>query len=252
MPSFRHGRKTAILWGNANLSAYLNDASTSNQIDTPETTTFGTDFKTYMTGIESAQISMGGLYEGSVSDPTLQTALANGTDQVLTIATEGLTSPLATFVGYRASLAQILESNYEIKSAVADVVSVSVTAEADGGLDSGFVLAGATDVTGAVTLNNNALDFGNGITVPTTNGYSAHLHVTANTQTSTTVIKVQHSANNSTWADLVTFTTTSATTTTSERKTSTSASVNRYVRAQAVSAGATGTLTYSLAFSRRA
>ena len=59
------------------------------------------------------------------------------------------------------------------------------------------------------------------------------------------VIKVQHSSDNSSWADLITFTTVSALT--SERGTSTG-TVNRYIRAQ--SSGTFSNVVFSLLFRR--
>jgi hypothetical protein len=78
----------------------------------------------------------------------------------------------------------------------------------------------------------------------------AHLHVTANTRDGTTVAKIQGSADNSTFADLVTFATISTSTVTSER-TEVSGSVARYLRAVVTPAGSTGSLTVSIAFARR-
>ena len=83
----------------------------------------------------------------------------------------------------------------------------------------------------------------------TANGGVAHLHITANSNSGTTVAKVQGSANNSTWADLVTFTTVAIGTTATQRSI-VSGSVPRYLRALVTPAGA-GSLTVSIAFSRR-
>jgi len=65
-----------------------------------------------------------------------------------------------------------------------------------------------------------------------------------------TTFKLQHSSDNSTFADLITFTVVSAGTQTSEQK-SVSGTINRYKRVNVVSAGSTGAITYSLATSRR-
>lgn len=238
--AFRHGRKTAVLWGDTDLSPYLNQADYNNSVDTPEITVFGTDAKAYITGLEDAKFTLTGYYEGLVSDVKLNAALAAGSDVVISILYEGLTQ------GNMAVLANGLEHTYQIEAKVADVVAVGVDVQVDGGCDGGKILAANTAVSGATTVNNTSVDN----TVSSSNGCSANLHVTANTQTSTTTVKVQHSSDNSTWVDLITFTTTTASTTTSERKTATG-TVNRYVRAQAISAGATGALTYSLTFARR-
>jgi hypothetical protein len=82
-----------------------------------------------------------------------------------------------------------------------------------------------------------------------TGGGVAHLHITANSNSGTTVAKIQSSANNSTWADLVTFTTVAIGTTASQRSI-VSGSVPRYLRALVTPAGA-GSLTVNIAFSRR-
>jgi len=326
MPTFRHGRKTAILFDANNLSQYMNSAGVSNQIDASETTTFGVDAKTYITGIEDAGISLSGLFEGSENDPVLRSALvadnasnitsgtSNGTNYIAfvvpvmerafiagqrvsvintTQTTHNVTgvvasspaptttsfsliftAPVATasstggsaytddnrFVtvcqegltqGTRCLMASTVMKSYEIKSAVADVVSVSAELQADGGIEAGYVLQGATTVTGGSGANNGTtLD--NGATLgATSRGYVAHLHVTANTLTTNPTIVVQHSTDNTNWTALATFVNTTASLVTAERLTSSSATVNRYVRAVVTSSTGTGSLTYSLAFSRR-
>ena len=78
----------------------------------------------------------------------------------------------------------------------------------------------------------------------------ANLHVTANTGNGSTTIKLQHSSDNSTFADLITFTVVSAGTQASEQK-SVSGTINRYKRVNVADNGSTGSITYSLATSRR-
>jgi len=326
MPTFRHGRKTAILFDANNLSQYMNSVGVSNALDTNETTTFGNDAKTYITGIEDAGVSLSGLFEGSENDPVLNSALvgdnasnitsgtSNGTvtiafvvptmerafiagqrvtvsntsqathnvsgvvavspaptttsfsltttatvatasstggsvatddNRIVTVCQEGLTQ------GTRSLLASTVIKSYEIKSAVADVVSISVELQADGGLEAGIVLQGATTVAGGSGANNGTtLD--NGATLgATTRGYVAHLHVTANTLTVRPTIVIQHSTDGSTWVLLDTFAGQLAGIATAERLTASSTTVNRYVRALVTSASGTGSLTYSMAFSRR-
>lgn len=113
-------------------------------------------------------------------------------------------------------------------------------------IENGVVLAGNLAV--STTSTGSAVDNA----ASSANGGVAHLHVTANTRNGTAVAKVQHSANNSTWADLVTFTTISTGTTTSQRSVVNSGTtVNRYLRALITPAGSTGSLTVTVAFARR-
>jgi hypothetical protein len=101
----------------------------------------------------------------------------------------------------------------------------------------------------AVTATGNGTSRDNGAS--TSDGGVAQLHVTANTMNNNTVFKVQHSADNSTWADLATFTTVATTVTTSERVTvAAGTTVNRYLRATHTASG-TGSITFITAFARR-
>jgi hypothetical protein len=144
----------------------------------------------------------------------------------------------------RAVLLDTKSTAYEVSSPLTEVVSVSGEAVANGGLDYGVWLVCQTAV--STTLTGTANDN----SAASSNGGVAHLHVTANTRDGTTVAKIQGSADNSTFADLVTFTTISTSTVTSER-TEVSGSVARYLRAVVTPAGSTGSLTVSIAFARR-
>jgi len=86
----------------------------------------------------------------------------------------------------------------------------------------GVVLANGVSITSA-SQNYSAVDNGGA----TSNGIIANLHITASDQA--TVAKIQHSADNSTWADLVTFTSIAAGRG-AERRIVTG-TVNRYLRA---------------------
>ena len=82
------------------------------------------------------------------------------------------------------------------------------------------------------------------------NGGFGILHVPTNSVSGgTTTIKIQHSANDSTWADLISFTAVGASTKTSQLS-AVSGTVNRYLRATASTAGSSGSITYMLSFAR--
>lgn len=85
-------------------------------------------------------------------------------------------------------------------------------------------------------------------TASSSNGATAILHCTAASGTSPTLaVKVQHSADNSTWADLITFTTLTAAG--AERKV-VSGTVNRYVRAIWTIGGTSPSFTFAVTFAR--
>lgn len=242
--AFIHGKSVSVLHGIYDLSAFLNEASTARQVDTAETTTFGASGggKTYITGLKDGTLSCSGLFDGSASaiDAVLTSSLGSDSLSPVIHAPEGFA------VGSRVSVLQAKTTSYQVSSPVGDVVSVSYDAQADGGIDAGVSLCLLASV--SATTNTSSHDN----TASTANGGLAQLHVTANTRTVSTVFKVQHSADNSTWADLATFTTVATVITTSERvAVASGTTVNRYLRAQATLSAGTGSITYQISFSRR-
>jgi len=240
MPTFRHGKKTAVLFGNYNLSSYLNEASMSSSSETSETTAFGNDAKTYITSLQDATVSLSGMFEGEVNDTTLNSALTNESSTIVTICTTGLVAGEPCFFGVSRS------NSYEISSPVADVVTVTSDLQLDGGINAGKIIVGGASVAAGATVNSSSNDN----SASSANGLVANLHVTDNTGNGSTTIKLQHSSDNSTFADLITFTVVSAGTELSEQK-SVSGTINRYLRGRAVDTGSSGAITYSLAISRR-
>lgn len=117
--------------------------------------------------------------------------------------------------------------------------TVALAVEFSGGLTGaaqerpfGVVLAPGTSL--SATTNGTSVDNA----AASTNGLVAMLHVTATASGSWT-LKVQHSTNDSTWADLITFSA-NGSAITSERGTS-SGTVNRYLRFQATRTAGTST-----------
>lgn len=246
MPTFRHGKNTIVMFDKYDLSTYFNMATTSAMAEPVDTTTFGSANKTYAVGMKDATVAFEGLWDGSTDavDEVLTEAVNGTADKVITVGSEGAA------IGRRAKLINSIESSYEIKSAVADMVTISAEVQASGikgGLDGGVLLA-AQQTVSSVTANTSVDN-----AASSANGGVAHLHVTSNSRNGAATIKVQHSANNSTWADLVVFTATTSSTTTSQRvEVAAGTTVNRYIRANVSAiAGSTGSVTITVGFARR-
>ena len=146
------------------------------------------------------------------------------------------------------------ELTYSISSPVADVVSVSADFQATTDGTSNLTYSGQSGVqlTTGASIAYGALGHLAAVdnAASSANGGFAILHVPINTVGGgITTIKVQHSADDITYADLITFTTVAASTTTSELK-AVSGTVNRYLRATASTAGSSGAITYMLSFAR--
>lgn len=237
--AFLHGKSTAVFYGAYDLSAFFNEASMSQDVETAETTAFGNNAKTYITGLKDGTFSLSGMFDGVANgvDVVLSNVIGSATLQPITVATS------AAAVGDVAFSGSTIETSYEVSSPVGDVVSANMEAQVSGGIDRAVLLAARASV--SATGNQTSVDQA----ASSTGGAVGYLHLTANAQTGTTIVKVQHSTDNVTFTDLITFTTVTAGTTASERVAVTG-TVNRYVRAQYTLSG-TGADTITVAFSRK-
>ena len=238
--SFRHGKDGRVLVGAYELSSYFNEMSSSKSIETAETTAFGSSAKTYITSLTDGTISFSGMFDSSADavSEVFEAIIAAGSSTAITMAQDG-----GLTIGSSCVIAQALQTSYDITVPVADVVALSGEFQVTDGLQSGVILAGA--VTATATGNGTAVDN----TASSASGATTNLHVTANSMDGATVIKVQHSADNSTWADLVTFTSVALGSSTSQTATA-SGTINRYLRYQVTPAGS-GSITFSVSLSRR-
>jgi len=238
--SFRHGKDGRVLVAQYDLSSYFNEMSSSQSIETAETTSFGASAKTYITGLNDGTLSFSGMFDSSAAavSAVFESIIANASTPVITMAHDG-----GLTIGSSCVMAEVKQTAYDITVPVADVVALSGEFQVTDGLRNGVILAGAVAAT--TTSTGTAVDN----SVSTSKGARANLHVTANTMDDATVIKVQHSADNSSWADLITFTSVGATTLTSETATATG-TINRYLRYSVTPAG-TGSITISVSLSRR-
>lgn len=241
MPTFVHGKNVRVYVDTYDFSSYFNDFTSAQTVDHDETSTFGTVAKTYVIGIKDGKMTLKGLFEPTVLTGTDQYfAGVRGlvTKQIITISQGGLA------VGSRCTLAKTDNTNYEVSGAIGSVVKASAEFAVSGGLDEGDILSDGTAIT--------ATAFGASVddALATTNGGVGHLHIPANTRNGTITVAVQSSANNSVWADLLTFTIVSSATKAIERI-EIAGAVARYLRVSYTVAGTTGSATPVVAFARR-
>ena len=249
MPTFIHGKDTAVYIDEFDLTSYFNDTSISLENEVAETTAFGDSNKTYITGLRAGTLSLSGMWAADTdgSDEELVALLGNATTPIITIR-EG-----AAAIGSRAVIAQANETSYAITNPVSDVITVAADFECTPNQVSNltFALASGVQLTAGASIAHGSLGNLSSVdnSASSANGGAGTLHVPTNTVNGNTTIKIQHSANNSTWADLISFTVVSSTAKTSEIK-AVSGTVNRYLRATASTAGSSGAITFMVAFAR--
>jgi hypothetical protein len=143
-------------------------------------------------------------------------------------------------------LLQADDTSYEVSSAIADIVQASAEFQSTDAVEHGVILSSGATV--SATGNGTGVDN----TLATSNGGAGFLSVPVNTRNGNITVKIQHSADNSTFADLITFTVVSSTTKTSQRvEVASGTTVNRYLRVNYTVAGSTGSATPVVAFTRR-
>lgn len=240
--AFIHGKSAIVLQNEFNLSSYFNDVSISRSIETAETTAFGASAKAYIVGLIDGTLSLSGMFDGAANaiDAEITDVLGVNAGAVISVSVSGVTTIGTRMISTTGKL-----TSYEVTAPVGDVVSANAEFQADDGIGNAVSLAALAAIT--TTTTGTSVDNA----ASSANGGFATLHVTANTMNAATVCKVQHSSDNSTWADLQAFTSVPSTTVTAERiKVANATTVNRYLRAVATPAGA-GSFTYHINFARQ-
>lgn len=235
-----HGKEAVILLSSYAMTPYLQNVDTSAEIDIPDTTTFGnTNRQRDVVGLIDGKASMSGLWDGAAgaADELFASLVGNATAYPLTIGRNGIA------VGAKAEMLSVRQMSYKITSPVDGVCSISVDTAGDGGIQYGVSLHALSAET--TDTNSASVDNASG----TSTGGIGHVHLTAlsGSSTPTLNVKVQHSTDNSSWSDLITFT--ALTAVGSERKT-VSGTVNRYVRSLWTMTGSSLSFTFAVAFAR--
>lgn len=241
--AFEHGKDTSVIVDTIDLSAYFQSANSDQSVSTAETTTFqaANGSRTYIAGQTEGSVSLDGIFDGGVDavDEEMEAALGASAGQVLSFGSAGWT------IGDALRLVLAKATSYSINGPFDDVITISASMQGDGGVVRGIALHDIATSENA-TLDGASVDNA----ASSASGGVGHLHVTTNTRDGAVTIKIQDSADDAVWADLITFTDTVASTKTVERL-SVTGTVDRYIRGQ-VSAvgGSTGAFNFALGFAR--
>ena len=137
MPTFKHGKNAyfaldGVSASLVNISDTLNEISLPREIETAETTSFGQNDKTYITGLGDATISLSGMFDATV-DTQVAGNIANlKSGSVASLSFEygpaGSASANPKFTG------EALITSYEVSSPVGDVITYSLELQVTGGV----------------------------------------------------------------------------------------------------------------------
>jgi hypothetical protein len=238
---FSHGSKAALYIAGSDVSSAFTSATVTRSRDTAETSGLGSTAKSYISGLNDATVAAEGLYEANstLADDVLATILGSASKSAFILAIDG-----GAAVGDPALAGKIDTSSYEISSPVDGVTSTALDFQTSDGIPSGKILKPKAAVT--ATANGTAVDNA----ASTSNGIVAVLQVFAISGTTPSItVSIEHSADNSTYAALGTFT--AVTSGTSAQVITTAGTVNRYVRAVFTVSGTTPSATIAVAAGRK-
>jgi hypothetical protein len=235
--AFASGKNTKVFFNEFNFTPYFDNVSVPMNVDTAETSTFGSDSKKFIPGLKDATLSAEGFYDGSADaiDEELSAALAVA-DKLWSVYQNG---DSAGSFGYAM---KAIETAHSVVSTIDNACRVSVAAQSDGTAAERVVSLHAHGAQADSNWTGSAINNG----AASAAGGSAYLHVTA--ATGTIEVSIRHSSDNFVADDTELVAFTNVTGPTAERKTF-SGTVKQYVRGVATIAGGE-TITFQLGLYR--
>ena len=233
-----HGKDTKVYVNGYDLSDMFRASSIPAAAGTAETTTYGKSDKAFIAGLKEATLSVEGLFDGDANkvDAVLQSILGASAKSIWTILPGG-----DVFDG-RGVGVEGIETSYEVSSPIEDAVQVTAEAQSSSGRDGIIVhhaLAART-----IDFDGAGVDGG----AASANGGVGYLHVTAYSGFSSVTVKVQDSADDITYADLIAFA--AITGAPLAERQSVAGTVNQYTRV-AIDVTGAGSITLFSGFGRK-
>lgn len=132
MPTFRHGKSTVLKLGTAGTPGTVVDRSDGldnvtfpREVDTAETSTFGSTAKTYVVGLTNATMSFTGKFDATY-DAAFSGIVGLDTPVSFEYGPEGSVTGRVKYSG------TLILTSYETSGAIGDVVGVSAQAQITG------------------------------------------------------------------------------------------------------------------------
>lgn len=222
--SAKRGLSASILVNGVDLSTFLRTVAPSLDMQLLDATTFqaANGDKIFVSGFRDGKLSLEGFFDSDAVtqaeiDDLFNSVLGSEIKQVATISPEGVLT-----LGNRCYLIDADTVRYGVQSPATGLIQCNAEIQSSSGLGYGVILQPKAALT--ATGNGSSVDNA----ASSANGGAGHLHVTAKSGTTPSITgKIQHSADNSTWADLITFT---ALTATGAQRVEVTGTVNRYLR----------------------
>ncbi|MDX1746319.1 MAG: hypothetical protein R3324_10310, partial [Halobacteriales archaeon] len=203
--------------------------------------------RTHLAGIRDNVISLEGMFDGDADsvDRIMEELLGDDTVTAISWGPEGFDA-----IGDQAKLMGAHKTDYTVSAPLDDVVSLTAEGQGSGSaIIRGFVLRLITDSTAAAaTENSTSVDQGES----GTDGAVAAVHVEGNTLDAAADVIVQHSPDDSVWADLITVNVAAGQVGGFIGETAEGVTVDQFLRAQVDASGAaSGTIEVGVTAGKR-
>lgn len=225
----KHGSSDlgVLVVGGYDILGNSTDLSWEHMTKMIDTTPFGASDATYLgTGVKRGKVTQGGFYDDTANQTNDQALQSLGASDVLVVALEGNTVG-KPFIGCQGVISGAYKRLVKVDDLHRANSDFTVTGVVEDLHDSNAILF-ANGTVSSATANGTAQDHG----ASSANGGSGYATCSALTLGGYTnlQLKVQHSTDNSVWADLITFT--ALTTAIHAERIAVAGTVNRYTRAQ--------------------
>lgn len=202
-----HGKKAKVYLTGVDISTYLKSASTGGDQDTADSSGLSQDDKTFVLGMQTGKASLDGMFGAKGKEAGEVSQIADVLEAAFGVSPLTLCHlPQGDGFGKRANILAGAQSSVEISTPYSDLGKISGALTSNIGVSGGLTLhESKQEVAGG---NGEGLDLG-AAPVKTEHGGVGSLQVFA-VETGPFVCKIQHSADNITFADLITFVSVSA------------------------------------------
>jgi hypothetical protein len=191
------GRVTAVTMDEFDITGLYHEYKFKRDAALIDVTPFGNRVSTYLAGIQKSNIELKGFYEKG-HDLTVHQRFGQDQDVNVSLAPAGygLMKPLI--------MMPTVIVKYDLSTKIKDAVMTDTEFALRGFVDDGFQLTSPLSI---LTATGTGSDLDNGaLAGATTGGCSAQLHVwSVSGTTPSLTMKIQDSADGTTWADLLTF-----------------------------------------------
>lgn len=223
------------------LTPLASEVTPSIEYETIEAGAYNNPVKQYLCGRGEGSIDFSGLFDSTTDGATHEALKQVGIDKVAGIAYGNNAAPAQ---GDIACGMPVHQASYNVSADLDGTIAAKAALKSVGTpLEWGVLLANLT----AVSVDGNTASIDDG--AASSAGASAYLFVSGVSAADTCLFKVQHSTNNSTWVDLITFTLDGSAI--DAERLEVSGTVNRYVRVLYDVTGTAVDIDFAVIFCRK-